>query len=146
MKRETAKLILDNFTDEQLDDLGLITDREILQHYVDGGEVEFLENYREGRYAITRDPEFSKASQYRKAEPPEIEYMGVKVRIKPPMIAVPMVGTVYWVVTAAEDCGYDFMAWDNEGLDHLLLKRGRCLWSEEDAKKVVKALGWDHDE
>lgn len=143
MKRETAKLFLDHFTDEQLDDAGLITDREVLQHYVDGWEVEML--YGKNTYHVDSDPSFSKFHRWRKAKCLEIEFMGVKVRIKPPMTEAPEHGTRYWVIDFSEDYGHDYFEWTGDGVDHLCLKRGQCLWSEEDAKTVVKALGWEDE-
>lgn len=143
MKRETAKLFLDNFTDEQLDDAGFITDREVMQHYVDGGEVNFYGGHDSEIYIYDSDPSFRKNYKWRKAELPEIEFMGVKVRIKPPMTEAPEKLTLYWFFDSSYSPPMACAVWSGCSVDINRLKCGQCLWSEEDAKTVVKALGWE---
>ncbi len=135
-RKEAKELLL--LSDNTLKELKLTTNREVIRHYADGGDVEFY--YR--RWTTNSKPFFAEAFKWRKVELSEIEVLGVKVRARPPMSEAPEVGGEYCILNLTSWEGITIETWDDCEYDRTMLKRGLCWLKEheEDAKKVASAL------
>lgn len=145
--RKEAEHLL-TLPESMLEKLGLITDKSIIEHYVKGWDVEV--GFCKGLHLDKPIFEFSKQEDpsfysdisvfWRKAEPPEIEIFGVKVRCNPPMSEEPKEEDAIFVLSTTHIMGYITILWKHSCFCMALLKRGICFKQEEDAKKVAQAL------
>lgn len=138
--RKEAEHLL-TLPETMLEKLGLITDKSIIEHYAKGGDVSFDTPFGETRHS---SPDFksSDIGFWRKAEPPEIEIFGVKVRCNPPMSEEPKIGDKFLYIDPSKDDGFTMGDWLQNQCQRNMLKRGLCwsLYEPGSIKKAAQAL------